>query len=265
MQARVLRTIDKCGGLDAYLLGDKPGRIKELGVKGWRLRWLVMRTGKVKRRVKGEKEALGLVGQGTAIDEGEAGRADTLEEEVERASGEVVEYIGGAEAGQDEPSELEDEPGYVINSVDSPLSSNPITLETRIILLTLALKAETAHQAQKNTRSTEGERRTWRAAQAMRKLNLDSTSHTAVEGEEEELLGKQVDEVEEAVKAKMEDAKGEGREKLEIAMEKLRRARMELEGVRAEAVDIKGDGEGEERGGSEGGLLGRIKRLFRRG
>lgn len=44
MTTRVLRTIDKCGGLDAYVLGDKTARIKELGMLGWSLRWRVMRT-----------------------------------------------------------------------------------------------------------------------------------------------------------------------------------------------------------------------------
>ena len=39
VQARVLRTIDKVGGLDEYLLGNKPARIKELGVEGCRYRW----------------------------------------------------------------------------------------------------------------------------------------------------------------------------------------------------------------------------------
>lgn len=39
--ARVSRTIKKCGGLDEYLTGDKPARIKELGLLGWKLRWLV--------------------------------------------------------------------------------------------------------------------------------------------------------------------------------------------------------------------------------
>ena len=44
MTTRVMRTIDKCGGLDEYLLGEKPARIKELGMLGWSLRWKVMRT-----------------------------------------------------------------------------------------------------------------------------------------------------------------------------------------------------------------------------
>jgi large subunit ribosomal protein L28 len=57
---RVLRTIDKCGGLDEYLLGEKAGRIKELGMGGWALRWRVMATDGAKERFRLQREALGL-------------------------------------------------------------------------------------------------------------------------------------------------------------------------------------------------------------
>ena len=39
-----VRTIEKCGGLDQYLLGEKPARLKELGPFGWKLRWLVVNS-----------------------------------------------------------------------------------------------------------------------------------------------------------------------------------------------------------------------------
>lgn len=58
--ARVLRTVDKCGGLDEYLLGEKAGRIKELGMGGWKLRWRIMQTEKVKERFRLQREKLGL-------------------------------------------------------------------------------------------------------------------------------------------------------------------------------------------------------------
>ena len=58
--ARVLRTVDKCGGLDEYLLGEKAGRIKELGMGGWKLRWRIMHTEKVKERFRAQRKALGL-------------------------------------------------------------------------------------------------------------------------------------------------------------------------------------------------------------
>ena len=57
---RVLRTVDKVGGLDEYLLGEKAGRIKELGMEGWKLRWRIMQTEKVKERFRLQREQLGL-------------------------------------------------------------------------------------------------------------------------------------------------------------------------------------------------------------
>ncbi len=57
---RVLRTVDKVGGLDAYLLGDKAARIKELGMGGWKLRWRVMQTPMVRKIFSKERERLGL-------------------------------------------------------------------------------------------------------------------------------------------------------------------------------------------------------------
>lgn len=39
----VLRTVTKEGGLDNYLTKDKPARVKTLGLKGWKLRYEVMK------------------------------------------------------------------------------------------------------------------------------------------------------------------------------------------------------------------------------
>ncbi|VBB78457.1 Putative mitochondrial LSU ribosomal protein L24 precursor [Podospora comata] len=61
LTTRVLRTIDKVGGLDEYLLGIKSNRIKELGPWGWRLRWRIMQTRAVKQRFAAERKQLGLV------------------------------------------------------------------------------------------------------------------------------------------------------------------------------------------------------------
>lgn len=60
VSTRVLRTIDKVGGLDEYLLGEKSARIRELGMEGWRLRCLVMGTRTVQRRFNAQRRALGL-------------------------------------------------------------------------------------------------------------------------------------------------------------------------------------------------------------
>jgi large subunit ribosomal protein L28 len=57
---RVLRTVDKVGGLDEYLLGEKAARIKELGMGGWKLRWRIMQTDRVKERFRLQREMLGL-------------------------------------------------------------------------------------------------------------------------------------------------------------------------------------------------------------
>jgi large subunit ribosomal protein L28 len=57
---RVLRTVDKVGGLDEYLLGEKAGRIKELGMGGWKLRWRIMQTEAVKERFRKQRELMGL-------------------------------------------------------------------------------------------------------------------------------------------------------------------------------------------------------------
>jgi len=97
VQARVLRTIDKVGGLDEYLLGDKPARIRELGVQGWRLRWLVMRTPKIRARIREERVRLGLPPGGWMESVG-------VEEVVEKVGGEIVGEMDGRDA-----DEMEDE------------------------------------------------------------------------------------------------------------------------------------------------------------
>ncbi|KAL5343744.1 ribosomal L28 family-domain-containing protein [Aspergillus crustosus] len=57
---KALRTIQKAGSLDKYLLDDRPGRIKELGLFGWNLRWQVMQTDKIQDQFRQERKRLGL-------------------------------------------------------------------------------------------------------------------------------------------------------------------------------------------------------------
>ncbi|KAL6717653.1 hypothetical protein ACLMJK_005568 [Lecanora helva] len=106
VQARVLRTIDKVGGLDEYLLGNRPARIKELGVAGWRLRWEVMQTEKVQARLREERARLGLPAEGWK-------EPLPVEEEVERVTGDVVDQIEVGREGEEDPlterEEFEDE------------------------------------------------------------------------------------------------------------------------------------------------------------
>ena len=58
--SRTVRTIKKAGGLDAYVLGEKPARIKELGLLGWKLRWLVLKSQTIRERHAAERQRLGL-------------------------------------------------------------------------------------------------------------------------------------------------------------------------------------------------------------
>lgn len=58
--ARVMRTIKKVGGLDQYLTGEKPARVKELGLLGWKLRWLVINSELWKLQYRKKQEALGI-------------------------------------------------------------------------------------------------------------------------------------------------------------------------------------------------------------
>lgn len=56
----VLKTIDREGGLDEYLLKQSEHRIKELGPMGWALRWTLLQTPVVIRRMREQAAALGL-------------------------------------------------------------------------------------------------------------------------------------------------------------------------------------------------------------
>lgn len=60
LSMRVLKTIEKEGSLEAYLLKDKPARVKELGPTGWNLRWLLMQTKWHQARMNEERVRLGL-------------------------------------------------------------------------------------------------------------------------------------------------------------------------------------------------------------
>ena len=82
VQMRVLRTIDKVGGLDNYLMGNSPARIKELGMTGWRLRWRIMSTKAMLKRRGDERAALGLPREGYVLHE--KGRLRRLQMRADR-------------------------------------------------------------------------------------------------------------------------------------------------------------------------------------
>ena len=103
---RVLRTIDKVGGLDQYLLGEKAGRVKELGVEGWRLRWRVM-----KRMAMGRVQDVGDRQGVQRIDTGGLGKGEVegakasdydAPSRAERGKGPVVEIRSEEEGATDE-------------------------------------------------------------------------------------------------------------------------------------------------------------------
>ncbi|KAL9065643.1 MAG: hypothetical protein Q9161_008087 [Pseudevernia consocians] len=271
VQARVLRTIDKCGGLDEYLLGEKPRRVRELGVEGWRLRWMVMRTVKVKRRVKAEREALGLP---VTMQKGKAGSAESA-------------WVDTSEAEMEEREKEEDDD-------DPSSSSNPTGLEDLINSTIQDVEAEIiaerqAHRGQQapkpSSQTTEllytlanpprrryphRRQRAWRAQRAFTDPNKRvftaeevSTLKAAIARIPEEAPTAERGSMEELVGAEMDALEGEGRERLAMALERLRDANRELELAKAEggAAEKKGLGKEKE---AEGGILGKIKGLFGR-
>lgn len=54
VSTRALRTITKVGGLDEYVTGNKSARLKELGLRGWELREMVLSAKKYKESLKND-------------------------------------------------------------------------------------------------------------------------------------------------------------------------------------------------------------------
>ena len=92
----MLRTIDKEGGIDEYLLGEKAARVKELGLWGWRLRWRLMQTELVRGRFREQRREMGLVG-------GEGGRRKWVGMDGREVGEEAVKReVEGFDRGLDE-------------------------------------------------------------------------------------------------------------------------------------------------------------------
>ncbi|KAK3630422.1 hypothetical protein LTR56_017480 [Elasticomyces elasticus] len=100
---RVLRTIDKLGGLDEYLLGEKESRIRELGESGWWLRWAIMQTDAVKARFVAERQRLGVSEDVALREEAEVAEAQQVIEGAteldmdEAEAVEISEAVGGTD------------------------------------------------------------------------------------------------------------------------------------------------------------------------
>jgi large subunit ribosomal protein L28 len=60
LTSKALKTMDREGGLDNYLLKESETRIKELGPLGWALRWRLMQVPEVIAKFRAEAAALGL-------------------------------------------------------------------------------------------------------------------------------------------------------------------------------------------------------------
>ncbi|KAK1984474.1 ribosomal L28 family protein [Colletotrichum cereale] len=60
LTTRVLRTVRREGGIDAYVTKAKAARVRELGPGGWTLRWLVTQTPSFRARYAAERDALGV-------------------------------------------------------------------------------------------------------------------------------------------------------------------------------------------------------------
>jgi large subunit ribosomal protein L28 len=58
--AKVLKTMDREGGLDRYLLRDNESRVKELGPLGWALRWTLMQKPEIRDEMRAKAAALGI-------------------------------------------------------------------------------------------------------------------------------------------------------------------------------------------------------------
>ena len=96
---RTLRTIEKHGGLDEYLLGEKAARIRELGESGWWLRWAIMQTPAVRKRFAEERARLGIPEEAAEQPEVELAEAthvieDGAGEESAEAAAEIGEAVG---------------------------------------------------------------------------------------------------------------------------------------------------------------------------
>jgi len=105
----VLRTIDKVGGLDEYLLGEKAARIRELGMHGWLLRWRILHTPAVKERFLMQRIEMGLPESSTQDLIGRAGEAvspEMLKKQIKDYDKELDEEEKLEEKGREEDENL---------------------------------------------------------------------------------------------------------------------------------------------------------------
>lgn len=98
--SNVLKTIDREGGLDEYLLKPSENRIKELGPLGWALRWTLLQKPSVIRRMREDAAALGIPQE--QIDAQWPAPAEVPAEALEQAEEAVIAALADSEAGATE-------------------------------------------------------------------------------------------------------------------------------------------------------------------
>jgi large subunit ribosomal protein L28 len=121
--ARVLKTMDREGGLDEYLLKDDEHRVKELGPLGWALRWTLMRQPVVIDRMRSHAAALGV---DQALIDQQWPTPEMQAEQRKLASG----YVKASDVVGDVYDEPEDQDAYS-DVYDEPLPTEPQQKQTR--------------------------------------------------------------------------------------------------------------------------------------
>ena len=96
--SNVMKTIDREGGLDEYLLKQSEKRIKELGPLGWALRWTLLQRPSVIRRMREEAAALGLSQE--VIDAQWPEPAPVPAQALESAEEAIIEALANSEEGE---------------------------------------------------------------------------------------------------------------------------------------------------------------------
>lgn len=148
--AKVLKTMDREGGLDEYLLKDDAHRLKELGPLGWALRCTLIQRPEVRERLRAEAAALGvdqetidkqwptqeMLAQQKGDTRGLVRAADLIGEETEEFD-QGVEDLDDMEEetfgeGPEEPTTL---------SLTSPTTSEKSALRAAVVEYTRALAA----------------------------------------------------------------------------------------------------------------------------
>lgn len=106
--SRVLKTMDREGGLDEYLLKDDKTRLQELGPLGWALRWTLLQRPEVIARMRHEAAGLGL--DQATIDEQWPTQEMLAHEKASQRDGKQVDHVRAEDLLPEEFAEDAEEP-----------------------------------------------------------------------------------------------------------------------------------------------------------